>query len=174
MSEWLNAKQIEIADTGVLFVGTTYNLSKEGVSLKVAPHILSVIASHSEEAVQMIDVGANVEIKAVIEGVVLRPADRTGVIDIIDNQDVRFSVRMSDGIDKHFFLSNCQVEKVWDLQFKGGELGYVPMTIKSTDASKLQILIETILWGEDDGLSPDYFELLTEDGEILTGYILAT
>lgn len=174
MSEWLNAKQIEIADTDDLFVGTTYNLTKEGINFKVEPHILDVIHSGSEEAYQKIDVGANVEIKAVIEGVVLRPADRLGVMDIIDRQDVRFSVQMSDGIDKHFFLSNCQVEKNWDLQFKGNEIGYVPMTIKSNDTSVLQILVEETLYGEDSGLVPDYFELLTEDGEVLTGYILAT
>ena len=174
MSEWLHAKQIEIADTGVLFVGTEYNLAKEGLTMKVEPHIIAIIASGSEEAVQMIDVGAGVELKAVIEGVILRPADRLGEIDIIDSQDVRFNVQMSDGIDKHFFLSNCQVQKFWDLQFPGGALGYVPMTIKSTDASKLQILIEEILYGEDDGLVPDFFELLTEDDEVLTGFVDAT
>jgi len=174
MSEWLHAKQIEIAGVGNLFVGTTYNLAKEGLNFKVDPHILDVIHSGSEETYQKIDVGATVEIKAVIEGVVLRPADRLGVMDLIDRQDVRFSVKMSSSADKHFFLSNCTVEKNWDLQFKGGEIGYVPLTVKSTDTSVLQILVEETLYGEDDGLTPDYFELLTEADEVLTGYILAT
>jgi len=167
MSEWLNAKQIEIA-------GTTYNLAKEGINLKIEPHILEVIHSSANEVYQKIDVGAAIEIKAVIEGVVLRPADRIGIMDIIDNQDVRFSVQMSDGTEKHFCLNECIIEKHWDLQFKGGEIGYVPITIKSTDTTVLQILVEETLYGEDDGLVPDYFEVLTEDDEVLTGYILAT
>ncbi|MFA5125350.1 MAG: hypothetical protein WC473_06060 [Patescibacteria group bacterium] len=173
MSEWLHARKIEIANTGVFFQGTEYNLAKEGLNLKVEPHILEIIESQSNEPYQKIDVGATIEIKAVIEGVILRPADRNSVLDIIDNQDVSFCVLLSDNTEKYFFLSNCQVQKNWDLAFKGGEIGYVPITIKSTDASILQILIEETLWGEDDGLVPDHFELLTENNEILTGYILA-
>ncbi|MDD5061997.1 MAG: hypothetical protein PHN44_06950 [Candidatus Marinimicrobia bacterium] len=171
MSDWLHAKTLTMAETGVGFAGTDYSLAKEGITLKTTPHIIDKITSSSEEPHVRISVGDAVELRAVLSDVTIFPADREVGIEIIRNQDVAFKVRKDDGAYRHFFITAVTISKQWDLAFPGGEAHYVPIVMNTTEASIMDILIEDEILGEDPGLVPDEFELLTEDGETITGFI---
>lgn len=171
---WLYAKEIEICNEGQ-WSGTIYNLAKEGINLKASPRIIDVIKSTSHQPYQKIDVGGNLELSAVLEGALLVPDSRDNSLIILDRQNIRFSVRELS-VERQFMLENCIIVQDWDLAFKGKseDITYLPLKVKSMDDTTLQILDEVSIYGYDPGMVPEEFEILTETGEPITGYVPAT
>ncbi|MDD5539495.1 MAG: hypothetical protein PHG61_02255 [Candidatus Marinimicrobia bacterium] len=174
MSDWLNAINLTIAEPGVGFAGTNYSLAKEGIVLKALPYIIDKISSSSEEPHIKVSVGNGIELRAVLSGVTIFPADREVRLEKMVNKDVAFKVRKDDSTYRYFFITAVTISKQWDLAFPGGGSHYVPILMNTTDESILDILAEDEILGEDSGLVPDEFELLTEEDQIITGFIHAT
>jgi len=129
-------------------------VQKEGVSVKIDPHILDVITSQSEEPDSKIDIGAKIEIKAVLVGADLALLkktlnDETAVTDaivestrcyVLPTYHCQFKVRQSDGATVETWTASWMfMQGNLDAAFKGGELWYLPITLISSADSQLQI-----------------------------------
>lgn len=172
---FLQAKYIVIAEPNTGFAGAEQDLAKEGLSLSAEPHILDDFISTFSEPKRKIDIGDHCEIRAVLAETLVYPGGiAANRIDLVDNQDIYFEVVRPDPTlaNQYVFLTKCVVIKKYDLSFRGGENQlYIPITIETMNNSILDILYEENLLGEDPGLVPDTFNLLTEAGEALTAFV---
>jgi len=129
-------------------------VQKEGVSVKIDPHILDVISSQSEEPISKIDIGAKIEVKAVLVAGTLTQLkamlnDEAAVTDavvestrcyVLPTYHVQFKVRQSDGATVETWTASWMfMQGNLDAAFKGGELWYLPITLVSSADSQLQI-----------------------------------
>jgi len=129
-------------------------VQKEGVTCKISPHILDKITSASEEPNAKIDIGAWIEIKAVLMGSSLTDLKQalnydSSVADVVVQSTrcftlpqwhCQFKVRHDDGTTIGTWTASWMFVK-GDLEaaFKGGEIWYLPITLVSSDKSELQI-----------------------------------
>ncbi|MFA5125349.1 MAG: hypothetical protein WC473_06055 [Patescibacteria group bacterium] len=129
-------------------------VQKEGVSVKIDPHILDVITSESEEPKEKIDIGAKIEIKAVLVGGTLdqlksllnnEAAETAAIVEStrcypLPTWHCQFKVRKTDGATvETWTISWLFMVGSLDAAFKGGEIWYLPISLVSSSQSQLQI-----------------------------------
>ena len=124
-----------------------------GVSCKINPHLLEVRNSASEEPTDIIDIGAGVEIKAFLTSGSLAQLklllnDEAAVADAIVESTrcftllkyhVQFKVRNAGGTVETWTASWLFMQGSIDAAFEGGKIWYLPVTVRSSADSQLQI-----------------------------------
>lgn len=132
------------------------DLHKEGVSPKISPHILDIIKSTSAEPSSKIDIGAGVELKAVLLGSSLADLkaqlnhDSTVTDCVVQSTRIfnlpryhaQYKIMLSDGTTVEtwtysYMYMNGSIDAA--IKGKGEDVWYLPITLLSSADSELDI-----------------------------------
>lgn len=149
-----NTEENMTAVLSALSSASAMTVQKEGCTVKITPHILDKITSASEEPTAKIDIGAGMEIKAVLIGSSLNDLKKalnydSSVTDVvvkstrcftIPKYHCQFKVRHDNGGTIGVWTASWMfIKGDLDAAFKGGELWFLPITLVSSAQSELQI-----------------------------------
>ncbi|MCF8012420.1 MAG: hypothetical protein K9L56_14200, partial [Clostridiales bacterium] len=150
---YLNPKNFRIVDAGGnLAVAPSIPLEQEGTNLNIEPVQVEKLRSDSPVPDEIIQVGANIEVRGVAVGASLEDlrtqlnmSDSTLKSDEmfqLNEKDVQFEVATQyKGVNKLVKLTNCVATGVIDANYQGGSDNafYLPMVFRSTADSVLKI-----------------------------------
>jgi hypothetical protein len=151
--------------TALQLDGTDYLLSDDGAQVNLIPTILEEMHSDSIDPAERIQLDHDIEIKALlIDGAMAGTFD-SSTVQVITYTDVRLTIREPER-NEYWYFSNMQVVQNWNLSFKKDGTLHLPVTLRNTSSTKMDIAFWHYL------LTESIENILTEDSQIIEAVTL--